>query len=143
MGMWMSFTKNPMKPMIKNPTDVANAILENSAAKHAAHTPNVEQSQHITHSRHTKTRKKPQRAAKQAQQRHSEGGKVRKHLEKEPCTDATSQPPLPNHAAPQDNRRTPTLRIWLFTLDDEICGILVELRERVQLLLCGLAAAHA
>ena len=30
-GMKMSFTKKPMKPIMKNPTDVACAILENSA----------------------------------------------------------------------------------------------------------------
>lgn len=31
MGMWMSFTKNPMKPMIANPIAVAMAIFWNSA----------------------------------------------------------------------------------------------------------------
>lgn len=30
MGMWMSFTKKPMKPMMRKPTEVASAILENS-----------------------------------------------------------------------------------------------------------------
>ena len=32
-GMKMSLTKNPMKPMIAKPTDVACAILVNSASK--------------------------------------------------------------------------------------------------------------
>ena len=31
-GMKISFTKKPMKPMIAKPTDVACAIFENSAA---------------------------------------------------------------------------------------------------------------
>jgi hypothetical protein len=34
-GMKISFTKKPMKPMMKNPTDVACAILENSAGGQA------------------------------------------------------------------------------------------------------------
>ena len=29
-GMWMSFTKNPMKPMTRKPTPVANATFMNS-----------------------------------------------------------------------------------------------------------------
>ena len=31
MGMWISFTKKPMKPMIAKPVAVACAIFENSA----------------------------------------------------------------------------------------------------------------
>ena len=34
-GMKISFTKKPMKPMIAKPTDVACAILENSADSRA------------------------------------------------------------------------------------------------------------
>jgi hypothetical protein len=30
MGIWISFTKNPTKPIIKNPNPVALAILANS-----------------------------------------------------------------------------------------------------------------
>jgi len=30
MGMWMSLTKKPMKPMMRKPTEVAYAILANS-----------------------------------------------------------------------------------------------------------------
>ena len=34
-GMNISLTKKPMKPMIANPTDVACAIFENSASRDA------------------------------------------------------------------------------------------------------------
>jgi hypothetical protein len=33
MGMWISFTKNPMNPIIANPIAVATAILWNSERK--------------------------------------------------------------------------------------------------------------
>ena len=36
-GMKMSFTKKPMKPMMKNPTEVACAIFENSAGTRREH----------------------------------------------------------------------------------------------------------
>ena len=36
-GMKISFTKKPMKPMMKKPTDVAWAIFENSAQRRAQH----------------------------------------------------------------------------------------------------------
>ena len=36
-GMKISFTKKPMKPMMKNPTEVACAIFENSAGTRREH----------------------------------------------------------------------------------------------------------
>jgi hypothetical protein len=130
MGMWMSLTKKPMKPMIKNPAPEARAILANSAG--VSSTATREQPPCNAHSCASRRRSLlPRLTVRPHGTRNAHPKKTvfwwQRYVAHSAAT--AEQPPQAQH----------TLAIWLLALAEQRRRVDVELLQGV---CCLLAASH-